>query len=437
LRNGLVAGLRACKGKIGLGGLNLPLDTLLQGGWLLAATVVAGGFNYLANVLVGKLLGPEEYGAYAALLALSLVLGAPVGVIQTVVANYTARLAAASSDLGSVGALLKSARRTLLPWAIGGALLIALGSGIIATFLHIPSAMPVIVLGCSLLPTALLPVALGALQGLQRFGRFGGGQIATSVSRLGLGVGLILLGWGVSGALAGGVLAGLGTFLLGWWWLRDVHSAATEAELPAQPHLGNELSRFSTIVAFSTLAYMLLMNGDTITVKSRFPPLEAGLYSAVATVGRIVLFVPGAVVGLMLPRVAEQHARGRPTAALARRSQLATLGLCGLGALAFLAFPGLIMRLLFGAQFMGEAALLAPYGIAMLLLALVNVWTQYFLAVQESRYALFLLTGASLLLVALFAVPLSRAGVVWALIACNGGLVLAGEWLLRHRKAKI
>ena len=41
-----------------------------QVGWLLAATVIAGGFNYLANVFVGKLLGPEEYGVYAALLDL-------------------------------------------------------------------------------------------------------------------------------------------------------------------------------------------------------------------------------------------------------------------------------------------------------------------------------------------------------------------------------
>ncbi len=171
-----------------------PGDALWQVGWLLAATVIAGGFNYLANVLVGKLLGPEEYGVYAALLALSLILGAPTGVIHTVVANYSARFAATSSNLGRVGALLKSAWRTLLPWAIGGALLIALGSGLIAGFLHIPSPVPVIVLGFSLLPAVLLPVALGGLQGLQRFGRYGWGQISGAVLRLSLGIGFILLG---------------------------------------------------------------------------------------------------------------------------------------------------------------------------------------------------------------------------------------------------
>ena len=60
-------------------------NSLYQVSWLLAATIIAGGFNYLANVYVGKLLGPEEYGVYAALLAFSLILSAPMGVIQTIV----------------------------------------------------------------------------------------------------------------------------------------------------------------------------------------------------------------------------------------------------------------------------------------------------------------------------------------------------------------
>ena len=152
-----------------------------------------------------------------------------------------------------------------------------------------------------------------------------------------------------------------------------------------------------------------------------------------ATIGRIVLYIPTAVVALMFPRVAGQHAQGRATTALARRALLVTVGLCALIILAFLARPDLIMRLLFGQQFLGEAALLAPYGIAMLLLALVNVWMLYFLAVQETRYTVFLLMGALLLLVVLFTAPLSLTGMVWALIACNGGLVLAGAWLLWRR----
>ncbi|MCJ7661715.1 MAG: hypothetical protein MUO67_21420, partial [Anaerolineales bacterium] len=316
-----------------------------------------------------------------------------------------------------------------------GALLIALGSSLIAGFLHIPSPVPVIILGFSLLPAVLLPVALGGLQGLQRFGRYGWGQISATVLRLFAGIGFVLLGWGVTGALAGGVLAGLGAFLLGWWWLRDVHSGSTttEVERPEQPSLGNELSHFSAIVILSMVSFMVLIYIDTIAVRSRFLPLEAGLYSAVATIGRIVLYIPTAVVALMFPRVAGQHAQGRPTTALARHALLVTAGLCGLGVLAFLARPNLIMRLLFGQQFLGEAALLAPYSVAMLLLALVNVWMLYFLAVQETRYTVFLLTGAVLLLVVLFTASLSLTGMVWVLIACNGSLVLAGGWVLWRR----
>ena len=189
-------------------------NSLYQVSWLLAATIIAGGFNYLANVLVGNLLGPEEYGVYAALLAFSLILSAPMSVIQTFTADYSARYAATSSHLGKLGAMLISTWRLLLPWAVGGALIIVLVSNVIAGFLKIPSRLPVILLGFSVIPIVLFPVVAGALQGLQRFGRFGWGQISAAGLRLILGVGFILIGWGVSGALLGSVLAGLGLSLI-------------------------------------------------------------------------------------------------------------------------------------------------------------------------------------------------------------------------------
>ena len=93
----------------------------------------------------------------------------------------------------------------------------------------------------------------------------------------------------------------------------------------------------------------------------------------------------------------------------------------------------LIMRLLFGQQFLGEAALLVPYSIAMLLLALVNVWMLYFLAVKEKLYTVFLLVGALSIILVLFTLQLSFSGVVRTLILCNGGLALAGALLLWRR----
>ncbi len=411
------------------------ISALYQVGWLLAATIITGSFNYFANVLVGKLLGPEEYGVYAALLAFSLILSAPTGVIQTIVANYAARFAATSNSFGRLGAWLVSVRQMLLPWAIGVVVIIALASTPIADFLHIPSPTPVILLSFSLLPIVLFPVVLGALQGLRRFGRYGWAQISAAVLRLSLGVGFILLGWGVSGALLGGVLAGIGAFLLGWWWLRDVHSGASGHgfERSEEPRMGIEVSRFSAIVALSMLGFMVLMNIDTIAVKSRFLPLEAGLYSAVATIGRVVLYIPTAVMTFMFPRVAGEHAQGHPTVKLVKRALLVTVGLSLIGVLIFSISPGSIMDLLFGQQFLGEAVLLVPYSVAMLLLAVVNVLMFYFLAVEEKRYTLFLLSGAVLLIAVVFTMPLSLSGMVWAMTLCNGGLVMVGGGLLWRR----
>src|SRR4029453_8954085 len=61
---------------------------------LLLALGLLNASNYLFHVGVSRLLGPSDYGALAALLALLMVLSVPFSVLQTVVAQRTAALQA-------------------------------------------------------------------------------------------------------------------------------------------------------------------------------------------------------------------------------------------------------------------------------------------------------------------------------------------------------
>ena len=59
---------------------------------LLVVLACVNGSNYLFHVVISRMLGPAEYGALAALLAVILVLSVPFGVIQTAIADKTATL---------------------------------------------------------------------------------------------------------------------------------------------------------------------------------------------------------------------------------------------------------------------------------------------------------------------------------------------------------
>jgi len=427
LGNGLVTWLKTGKGAFGLGRSRFQLETLWQGGWLLVATVVTGIFNYLSNVLVGRMLGPADYGIFTSLVSLFLILGVVTGVIQTVTNNYTARLRARGAK-AEAGALFVYLVARLLPWGIGGTLLLALLSGPLSTFLRIPSVVPAIVLSLTVIPAVVLPVAYGALGGLQRFGALGTTQIAGSVFRLVAVVALIALGLGVAGAIASLSVSYLGALALGTFLLRDI-LRHRDKETAVQT---SGLFGYSLNTVLAVLAFAVLTNSDLIFVKNRFSPGEAGLYAAIATLGKVTLWLPAAVGVLLLPKATEQHTRGQSAVALVWKSLLVTALLCGGFVIVFFLFPTPLVRVLFGELYVVHASLLGLYGLAMMFFSLVNVWLFYYLAVQEKRYGYVLLAGAVLQVILLMTLPLTMTAVIELMVAVGLGLSLAGLWGIVH-----
>jgi O-antigen/teichoic acid export membrane protein len=428
LGNGLVARLREDKGEISLGGLSLPLETLRQGGWMLITTVIAGILYYLSNVFVGRMLGPADYSVFTSLLSLSMILTVVTGVVQTVVTNYVARLRGRGAT-AEVGALFVYLLKRLLPWGIGGALVLSLIARPLAAFLQIPSLAPVVVFSTFLIPTAVLPAVNGVQRGLQRFGALGWTQVSVAAFRLVAVVGLIILGLGATGAVAALPLSGLGAFALGMILLADV---LRQRESRAAPRLDG-LFAYSLNAILALACFAVLTNGDVILVKSRFTPTESGLYSAVATLGKTTLWLSSAVVMLLLPKVTEQHAHGQPTLSLVRKSLLAVGLLCGGVTSVFFLSPSFIVEAMFGRQYLNNASLLGWYGLAMTFYSLVNVWLVYYIAIQEKRYAYILSAGVVLLVISLTLWVFNLTQVVMVMVGVGGILCLGGEILSRGR----
>ncbi|HSO53079.1 MAG TPA: hypothetical protein VL330_10075, partial [Actinomycetes bacterium] len=186
-----------------------PSRSLRRDALVLAAGMgVANAGNYAFNVVMAFLLGPEAYGALAALLALVLVGSVPGLALQAVVARRTT-LARSGRAVGAwPGA----------GWLVGRAglglvlLTVLIGPGLVL-FLHLDSAVPVLWLALALAPTPLLFAVQGLLQGRERFGALAAVMVAGAAVKLAAGLAMVALGFGVSGAMAGvaagGVLAAL------------------------------------------------------------------------------------------------------------------------------------------------------------------------------------------------------------------------------------
>ena len=160
------------------------------------AMAAANALNYAFNLVMSRLLGPADYGALGALLALVLVGTVPGVALQAVVARHTTLAGRAVGRLWS--------RVLVAVLAVGGALgLLALAaSPAVAAFLHLPSLGPCLWLAAALLPLPLLSAVQGMLQGREWFGLLAAVLLVAAAGRLAVGLGLVEGGLGVEGALA-------------------------------------------------------------------------------------------------------------------------------------------------------------------------------------------------------------------------------------------
>ena len=365
-------------------------DALLKHGIIvLTASALGSVLNYLYQLFMGRMLGPEQYGIFGALISLTYIFTVPAQTIQVSTMKSVSRLQAIrrAKDVGFF--IRHMAKRVALGSLLGMLVIFAI-SGLIADFLRIPSVVPVMVLGIAFFFQLLTPTFNGSLQGLQRFVRLGASGVTGAGGKLLFGLALVSLGFGVGGALAGLVIGALVSILLGVYFLRDVLTS---------PPANKAMPRISSYSAYTFLAFLfitLFYNIDVILVKRFFDPAQAGYYVAASTLARAIFFGSVAIAGAMFPKVSASHENGNGavTGRLLKDALLYTGLLAGGGALMLNLFPSFLTSLLYGSAYDESIKLVGLFSIGMLFFSLVYVLVFYQLALGKKRFLPLLAIGA-------------------------------------------
>ena len=360
-------------------------DVLRYGSVMFVASIATHILNYLYQVTMGRMLGPEEYGIFGALFAIFYMSSVVSQTLTTSTTSFISRLKAGGESTGAFisGALRRSG---MLGIAVSASVLIA--SGTIAELLRVPLE-DVRMLALILLLTFLLPVPWGVLRGMKRFMAVGSLNIISAGAKLVLGVVLVWLGYGVTGALASTALGLLLALIAGI--------------LLISPHMGGSSKRFSFSAFYSyslpvlvaMLCFSVPANLDVVLAKYFFSAKEAGLYASASVLGKISFFFPSAIYAVMFPMIAEAHAKGENTTGLLLRCLKYASALSGGVVLLYWLFPGVVVTV-FGSSYAAALPLLLPYSITMLLFSTSAIILNYHLAIRNMRYVL-LFSGFTLL----------------------------------------
>lgn len=354
---------------------------LTQGAFMAVAMVVAGGFDYLVNILVGRWLVPTEFFVFVTVTAIVQIMVQVTNVIRNVVAFYTAEATVLPEPVERIGVLLGRSWRWAWRWGLVAAAAFALCSPLLARFLRIDTPWPLVAAAAALLLLFLRPVTDGTLQGVQHFFGLGSVQILQSAMRLVFAAALVWAGFEATGAVVALPLGSTVALVLAVVMLRPYFRAPQPQTMP-----GPISWRYSVYTLIGLVAFAVMVNVDAIVVRRLFGDAAAAAYGPVVTLGKMNLFIPLGIGLVLFPKATQRHAAGldsRPVLLLA----LAATLLPGLVlTVLYYQFPGWIVSTVFGDAYADPGVLLALVGLATTLYAGVSIWLNYALSLERRAY---------------------------------------------------
>lgn len=354
-----------------------------QSGWMLAATAFGGAFVFLVHPILTKPLvsflkkpiSGEEFGLYGALVALVSLLNTPSTGLQSTIAYQTASAITPEHERQLRWLLRKVLQVLFGVWVFTVLATLILQPKLMTDLkiYHPASLWVTIMIG---LPVLWQPVLSGILQGKENFLWLGWQSILNSVARCAaIFLFVRVIGVHVTGAM-GGVFVGSCTSLAICLW-----QAWPILRGPAEPMDWKVWLRRVIPLPFGLGAAGFILSADMIIVRRAFPD-ESGLYSAVAVIGRALMFFVIPMTQVMFPKVVQAAARLERTDVMTQA--LAATGLIGAtAALGCTVLPELPLRILFPAVFLDAKSLVAWYAWCMVPVTLANVLINNLMARQH------------------------------------------------------
>ncbi len=344
-------------------------DFVRQSFIVFCASTLVNALGYAFHFAISRRIGVVQYGVLSALNAAYMICSTLAAITGTVVIKYVAELHA----VGDVPKLTLFIRKLMAFSAVAAVVAIAIGvlaSHAIANFLKVQDvdaiALDVVIIGLTVANAPLRAVFVG----LEEFVTFSVFATMESFVKALLGIGFVYLGFGVTGAFAGWTigstlsLVATGTVLL----RRFGKTRDTKLYVDFR-----RLMLTTANVALATVMLTVIGYFDVIVVKHYADPTTAGLYGALSLSGKILFFFVAFVPTVLLPKATRLALGGRSALPIFLQAMAVIVAISAIGLVVYGLAPALIVTTLAGASFAPAAPYVFSYGVAMVMLAALNV----------------------------------------------------------------
>jgi O-antigen/teichoic acid export membrane protein len=351
--------------------------------FMLSMVFVNAG-NYLYNLLLGRILGPQLFADAAILVTFLLILSFVGMAFQVVTTKFIVDYSNQNQEIFS-----KLMYKTALISGLAIGTLIIICNNNLQLLFKTNSSIMFTVFGFSIPLYFILSVKRGIHQGKNKLIQLSKTYIFEMLSRLLLTFLVLFLFTTLNSSIV--VAVGIACSFI-FAVLPINFNFLSNKTLSTDNQIDkNKIASFFALTAFYECTQIIINNSDVIMVKHYFSNTNAGLYASLALIGRVVYFVAWMFVMLLLPKVLQANKEGKNTKPILLKY---VFYICCLS-LAIISgtilFPQTVVLLMFGQKYLAISALLWQYALATSIFAVANIFAYYYLSINN--YFPVILTG--------------------------------------------
>lgn len=182
---------------------------------------------------------------------------------------------------------------------------------------------------------------------------------------------------------------------------------------------------------FIFLVIILVLGIDVILAKRFFAPELAGQYAVASLLGKIIFFGTNGIAKAMFPISSERNTKEKRGVFI--KAALFTAVVCLVALAAFALMPSLIVKILFGSQYVSISGIIVFTGIAFSLLSFTNLMVYHKLSHGKIKNPYFMLIFVPLMILILWV--FSQSLLSFSIALCMANLiVLTGSLFLKSEK---
>ncbi len=349
---------------------------------LMGSAIMIGGsmglnvINYFYHLVMGRVLGPAGYGDLASIFSLLYI----ISIVPLSASFAIVRFISVEDNAKSKAKVYHALNKLIFYVGIVGGIFIVLASPLISDFLRLSDVLSVALVGPIFFFLLITLVNKSTLQGMLKFVGVVTPEYFVSLIKLLLGLLLVYLGYSVAGAVGAIFVGVIVSYVVSVWFIRREKLLKAKDKYNYKPFI-----KYSFPVLLQALAFTSFFTLDIILVKHFFSPVEAGLYAAIATLGKIIFFATQPITSVMFPIVSSKRSRGEVYRKVFYASLIVTGSIAGVVLLLYYIFPKVTITMLYGDKYSGAENTLFAMGLFISLYTLAYLVTNFLLSIDKVK----------------------------------------------------